>query len=256
MPDGLNQKVIAVAGGATGIGRATARQLATGGAAVVIGDINVAGAEETADQIRGTGGSAIAIRVDIAVEADVAALVGTAMDTYGGLDGYFNNAADLSTSNIGRDTDAVTVPIEVWQHTLDVNLTGFLFGVRHAVPLLLQRGGGAIVHTSSEDAFSGDPRRVAYAASKAAVLALSRHTASRWGRQGIRSNCVAPGLVLTDHGTGTLPRKVLDRALERARSTRHGYPDDIAAMVCYLMSDDAEWINGQVFRINGGLALT
>lgn len=251
----LDGKVIVVAGGATGIGRATALRLAAEGAAVVIGDINLAGAADAADAIESAGGRAAAISMDISVEADVARLAAEAQHRFGGLDGWFNNAADLSAATVGRDTDAVDVPLEVWQRTLAVNLTGFLYGVRHAVPALLSRGGGAIVHTSSEDAFSGDPRRVAYACSKSAVLALSRHTASRWGKQGIRSNCIAPGLVIT-RPVSELPRRLLESGLARSLSPRHGQPADIAAAVSYLMSDDGAWITGQVLRVNGGLALT
>src|SRR4030095_8474875 len=115
---------------------------------------------------------------------------------FGGLDGMHVNAADLGI--ITRDGDAITLPLDVFDRTIAVNLRGHLLCTRYAVPEMLKRGGGALVYTSSVAAYMGEPARVAYAIAKNGLHALLRHVASRWGKQGIRANAVAPGLVLTD----------------------------------------------------------
>jgi NAD(P)-dependent dehydrogenase (short-subunit alcohol dehydrogenase family) len=186
----------------------------------------------------------------------VRALVELAVAEHGGIDGLFNNAADISAPHMAQDTDVVTIPNDVWQHTLDVNLTGFLYLTRHAIPALLARGGGSIVQTSSEAAFGGEPVRVAYAVSKAGINALTRHIASRWGKRGIRCNSIAPGMVLTEGAKANMPQAALDEVLAWTRLPRLGSPDDIAGMAAYLLSDDGAWVTGQVMRVNGGVALS
>ncbi len=249
---GLSGKVAVVAGGASGIGRATVLRLGEEGAHVVVGDLNHLGAVETAAE----AGEAIAVEFDISVEASVAGLFTAAVEEYGGVDLLFNVAADLSAATLRRDTDAVDIDLEVWDRTFAVNLRGFLLTTRVAVPLLLERGGGVIVNTMSAAAFMGEPQRPAYAASKAGVGALTRHVASRWGKDGIRCNAVAPGLVLTEAvRSGPHFAEMEKTVLKGVRSPRLGEPEDIAAMVAYLMSDDAAWINGQVFGVDGGTLL-
>jgi len=246
---GLDDKVIVVAGGATGIGAATSRRLAEEGARVVVGDINVEAAKATADAIDGRH-----LRFDITSEADCKALVELAVTEFGGLDGVFTVAADTSKETLGRDSesDLLTVPLDVWQRTLDVNLTGTFLMTRSALPALLSRGGGSIVNTLSGLVFYGSPVRPAYLASKSALIALTRHVATRWGKEGIRCNAVAPGFVMTEQVEHNVPQEERDMVLASNRSTRHGRPDDIAASVSFLLSDDAEWINGQMHLVNGG----
>jgi len=246
---GLNDKVIVVAGGATGIGAATSKRLAEEGAKVVVGDINVEAAKATADAIDGRH-----LRFDITSEADCKALVELAVTEFGGLDGVFTVAADTSKETLGRDSesDLLTVPLDVWQRTLDVNLTGTFLMTRSALPALLSRGGGSIVNTLSGLVFYGSPVRPAYLASKSALIALTRHVATRWGKEGIRCNAVAPGFVMTEQVAHNVPQEERDMVLASNRSTRHGRPEDIAASVSFLLSDDAEWINGQMHLVNGG----
>lgn len=244
-----NGKVAIVAGGG-GIGGATARKLAQAGTAVVIGDINEADARTIAADIVAQGGQARAIRCDIGDEASVAAMVRLAVDSFGGLDLIHVNAADLSV--IFKDSNAVDVDLAVFDQTIAVNLRGHLLCTRAAIPELLKRGGGAIVYTTSAAAFIGEEERPCYAMAKAGLNALMRHVASRWGRHGIRANCVAPGFVLTENNLKTLPEGFADAAVKRTRSTRLGKPEDIAAMVALLLSDAGEWINGQVISVDGG----
>jgi NAD(P)-dependent dehydrogenase (short-subunit alcohol dehydrogenase family) len=252
---GLHGKVVVIAGGATGIGAASAHRLAAEGARVVVGDVNREGAEDTAQSIRDAGGEARSFAFDIADEASSGDLIRFAATELGGIDGLFNVAADLRAETLGRDTNLLDVPIEVWQRTLAVNLTGYLYTMRHALPALLERGGGAIVNTISGLVLNGDPQRPAYGASKGGVVTLTLHVASRWGKEGVRCNAVAPGMVLTDNSLRNISPEEREEVMGRVRSPRLGKPDDLAAMVTLLMSEDGEWINGQVIAVNGGTGL-
>ena len=124
--------------------------------------------------------------------------------------------------------------------------------MRNAIPVLLECGGGAIVNTLSGLIFYGDRKRPAYLASKGALVALTKHVAARWGKEGIRCNAVAPGFVVTEQTEHNVPQEERDAVLAANKSPRHGRPDDIAATVAFLLSDDAEWINGQMHLVNGG----
>jgi NAD(P)-dependent dehydrogenase (short-subunit alcohol dehydrogenase family) len=142
--------------------------------------------------------------------------------------------------------------LDLFDHTIAVDLRGHLLCTRHALPHLLERGGGAIVYTSSAAAFVGEPLRPSYAMAKSGVNALARHVASAWGKQGIRANCVAPGLVLHGEVAARSSEELRSSAFKRGRSNRMGTPEDVAAMVTMLLSDDASWVNGQVISVDGG----
>lgn len=243
---GLKGKRIIIAGGATGIGAATAERLAEEGASVVVGDINLAGAAATA---KGINGTAVAVEFDFADESSVQALVDRTVAEFGGVDGLYNVGADLSTDTIGRDLDLLEMDPAVWRRTNEVNLLGYALACRTVLPHFLGQGGGVIVNTTSNAA------RPAYAASKAGINALTRHIASRWGKDGIRCNTVAPGLVMTDSLRRSLDEQMRAMALAATRSPRLGEPADLAGAVAFLLSDDAAWINGQVWSICGGASL-
>src|SRR5215469_13589167 len=183
---GLQDKVAIVAGGVAGnIGGAAATRLAEEGVRVVIGDLNEGGAQALADQIKSAGGDAIGRELDISDESSFAGLIEFAAATYGRIDGLFNVAADLSANNLGRDTDVLSVPIEVWQRTIDVTLSGYMYGIRHAMPVMIESGGGSIVNTMSSAVWMAEPVRVSYSSTKAALAALTRHTATVGGKKGV-----------------------------------------------------------------------
>ncbi len=249
---GLDGKVAIVAGGGSGIGAATAARLAQEGVSVVVGDIVAPNAEAVAAAIRADGGTAVAAEFDIADEESVAALVAAAVGEFGGLDRLHANAAALSPEVIGRDSDAVDLDLGVFDTTIAVNLRGYLLCTRHAIPAMLARGGGAIVYTSSAAGHVGEPQRPSYGISKSGINALMRHVSARWGREGIRANCIAPGVVLTQAVRDGGGSEIRDWALSLGHSPRLGDPADIAAAVAFLMSDDAGWITGQVISVDGG----
>lgn len=250
---GLKDKVFIIAGGGSGIGAATAQRLAEEGAAVVVGDLRGENAQQIAAWITSAGGRARAVQFDITSEESVRALVAAAVDGYGGLDGMHVNAADLEA--IFQDTDIESVPLGVFDRTLAVNLRGHFLCTRFALPEILRRGSGSLVYTSSGAAFMGEPQRVSYAVSKSGMHAIVRHVASRWGRQGVRANAVAPGLVMTDPVRRGMSEQERAAVLALGRSPRLGEPRDIASAVAFLLSDDAEWINGQVLSVDGGVTL-
>jgi NAD(P)-dependent dehydrogenase (short-subunit alcohol dehydrogenase family) len=254
MMRGLNNKVAVIAGGAGGIGSATSRRLAQEGAAVVIADLDAEDAGRVARDIVDAGGRALAVDLEISSEDSVAAMFDAAVTRFGGVDAVHVNAADLSRK-FGPDTDVVDVDLRVFDHTLAVNLRGHVLVTRAAIPLLLDRGGGAIVYTSSAAAFAGEPTRVTYGITKAGINALVRHVASRFGKSGIRANAVAPGFVVTERIAANFDDRFMEFALDRNRHTRLGRPEDIAAMVAFLVSDDGEWITGQVLGVDGGTQL-
>jgi NAD(P)-dependent dehydrogenase (short-subunit alcohol dehydrogenase family) len=251
---GLTDKVAVVVGGATGIGAATAARLGAEGCRVIVGDIAKDAAQQTAERVTAAGGTATHVAFDLADPDSVADLIHTAATTYDGVDLLFNVGADMST--IRADTDVVDIGFEVWDRVMAVNLRGYVAAMKYAIPRMLGRGGGAIVNMSSAAAFQGEPARPAYATAKAGIGALTRHVASRWGKEGIRCNAVAPGFTATE-AIRSVPQwpELRAAALKRIRGTRVGDPDDIAALVAFLLSEEGEWINGQVVNIDGGTVL-
>jgi NAD(P)-dependent dehydrogenase (short-subunit alcohol dehydrogenase family) len=245
---GLAGKTVAIAGGGRGIGAATARRLAEEGASVVVGDIQAEWAMATADSIRAAGGKAIGMGVDGTSPDSVAAFVVATLAEFGGLDGFHVN---LAGGTVG-DVDALNCPLDVFDRGLAINLKSHLICTQAALPVMLERGGGAMIYTSSGAASGGSAWQVAYPMAKNGIHALVRHVAQRWGKQGIRANGVAPGLVLTEAVREHMTEEQVSGAEKRIPATRLGHPDDIAAMVAFLASDDAVWVNGQVFHVNGG----
>jgi len=251
---GLAERVAVVVGGATGIGAATAARLGEEGCQVVIGDIAADAARQTAERIVAAGGTAAHVAFDLSDPESVAGLIQTAATTYGGVDLLFNVGADMGT--IRSDTDVVDIDFDVWDRVMAVNLRGYVAAMKYAIPRMVTSGGGAIVNMSSAAAFQGEPARPAYATAKAGIGALTRHVASRWGKEGIRCNAVAPGFTATE-AIRSVPQwpDLQAAALKRIRGTRVGDPDDIASLVAFLLSEEGAWINGQVINIDGGTVL-
>jgi NAD(P)-dependent dehydrogenase (short-subunit alcohol dehydrogenase family) len=248
---GIAGKTFIIAGGATGIGAGTAKRLAADGANVAVGDINIDGAKRTVDEITGDGGRAIAVDFDLSDEESIQNLVDTTLAEFGSIDGLDNVGADLSEDNLGRDTTVLETDFDVWRRTLDVNLLGYVRTIRAVLPHLLRQGGGSIVNTSSGGSLGSDPMHVAYNCSKAAINQLTRHVANNYGAQGIRSNAVMPGLVMGETQERQNDTQMQAMFLAVSKTTRLGKPADMAAITTFLLSEEAEWINGQTWFIGG-----
>ena len=245
----LDGKVVLLSGGASGIGRATALQLARDGAAVAIGDVALETAELIAKEITAAGGQALAARCDVRREDSIRAFIDQTVLEFGGIDGLDHNAA---WSHPRLDTDAGDIDLGVWERVLETNTRGALLLARHAIPHMIERGGGSIVNISSGTSTIGESTRVAYGVSKAAVNQLTRHLATRYGRDGIRANAIAPGFILTETAETQVPEDIKARLAEANPTRRLGRPEDIAQVVAFLCSDAAGYINGQLIHVDGG----
>ena len=249
----LAGKIAIVTGAGSGIGAVTATVLAAHGASVVVADLNAQGAEKTAAQIAETGGAATAAAFDLGDEDSIKQLVRAAVAAYGGIDILFNNAA---ATHLGA---AVDLPIgladgQVWDDTMRINLRGTMQVTKHVVPHMVARGGGSIVNASSGAGLAGDHGHPAYGASKAAVARLTTYTATEFGKQGVRCNAIAPGLIVTARTEETYAAGPMrDMMLRHHLTPRLGRPEDIASTVLFLASDESSFITGQVISVDGGL---
>ena len=248
---GLKGKRIIIGGGATGIGAATARRLVAEGARVAVGDVNEAALAKVLPELQ-KAGDAIAAHFDLAEEATINHLVQHAVDTFGGLDGTVHTGADLSQGTMGNDINILELNVSVWDRTHRVNFLGHALLMKAAIPHMQAAGGGAIAVVASSAAHEGFPFFPAYAASKASLNAPVRHVASLCGKDNIRCNAVSPATVLTEGGAVNLTPEVKVQQMARTPLGRLGDPDEIAAMLVYLLSDESPWLTGQVISMNGG----
>jgi NAD(P)-dependent dehydrogenase (short-subunit alcohol dehydrogenase family) len=244
----LDGKVSIVTGAGSGIGRASALRFAAEGAAVVVADVRRAKAEETAAEIAGAGGRAIARGVDVADAGQVEAMVRSAVEAFGRLDVLFNNAA---TTRLG---DATALSLADWDLIWRTNVSSIFVAAKHAIPLMAAGGGGSIVSTASVSGLLADRGQVAYAASKAAVIGLTRALAVDHAADGVRVNCICPGM------TATPPMvKAAGDGAARARMNatspmgRWAEPEELAAAAAWLASHQSSYVTGQAIVVDGGL---
>jgi NAD(P)-dependent dehydrogenase (short-subunit alcohol dehydrogenase family) len=245
----LQDKVAIVTGAALGIGRASARLMACEGAKVVVADVKLEAAETVAAAIRAEGGRASAMHLDAMDRASIEAMIEHTRSTWGALHVLHNN---VGGTDVSRDTTLTGMDWNCWDGAINLNLTSTAYACRCAIPLMLESGGGAIVNTTSMVALSGDVRPTAYAAAKGGVISFTRFVATQYGRQGIRCNAIAPGLILTERATPR-PQAVLDIFERQTIVSRHGEPEDIAYAALFLASDEAMFINGQILEVDGGM---
>jgi NAD(P)-dependent dehydrogenase (short-subunit alcohol dehydrogenase family) len=248
--DRVRDRVAIVTGGASGIGRATARLFAAEGARVCIGDVDERGGAEVVAEIEAAGGTASFVRTDVSVAADAERLVQSAVDRFGELHILHNNAYWAALGH-----SVLTVDEADWDRTIDVCLKGMFLMSRHAVPRIIDSGGGAIVNMASAVAVMGGRQSAAYVAAKGAVISFTKSLAIDFGKQGVRANCVAPGSIPTRPETLADPRwtaNVLDNTL----LSRPGRPEDIANAVLFLASEDAAYITGTMLLVDGGATST
>jgi len=252
-PNRLSDRGAIVTGAASGIGRASALRMAAEGAAIAIGDIDEAGARAVVAEIEAGGGRAIALRTDVSDESDFQSLIATTVDAFGRLDILHNNAAALGKSSIGGDDGIESLEVEVWDRTMAINTRSVMIGCKHAIPRMLETGGGSIINTSSGAALLGGLTGTAYATSKAAVNCLTQYVATQYGKRGIRCNAILPGLIMTPAVATGMSQEAVDMILDHHMTAQAGRPEDIAAMVAFLASDESRYVTGQLLRVDGGI---
>ena len=249
---GLKDKRYVIGGGTTGIGAALARRLVEEGARVMVGDINAAGLEALAAS---TNRAILTETADLSEPEPVERLIARAASEFGGIDGLAITVADLSKNNMGRDYDITNFLPEVWERTMRVNVIGHALLIKAAIPHLKAAGRGAIVTITSGAAYSPSSWLPAYGASKAALHAVVRSTATLLGPDLIRCNGVAPGFIQTDGAMINVTPEKRDEIVASQPLPRPGVPEDIAAAMAFLLSDDAAQITGQVIAVNAGTAM-
>jgi NAD(P)-dependent dehydrogenase (short-subunit alcohol dehydrogenase family) len=246
-------KTVVVTGGAHGIGRASALRFASEGASVAVVDLRGTEGEQVAAECQVAGSRGLAYRADVSEPDEVAAVVARIKSDLGGIDVVHSNAGRLSAGTV------LEVSPAEWNHIFAVNVTSMFLFARAAVPVIQERKGGAIVTTGSISGLFGEPALAAYTASKAAVVNLTRQMAIDFASRGIRVNCVCPGWVDTGFNDPQFAHDQLSAAdiaalIERAvPMRRQGLPEEMAAAVAFLASDDASYITGQTLVVDGGL---
>lgn len=249
----LQGKVAIVTGAGTrgpvvGTGQAAAILFAREGAHVVLADLNVANAETTRQTIIDEGGAALVCQADVSREADCQALVAAAVEEYGGLDILFNN---VGVSGNGKVTE---VEEKVWDQVMAINLKSMVLTSKHAIPHMVVRGGGAIINIASVDGIRpGMWNNAPYAVSKSGVIALTHNMALHHGRDQVRVNCIAPGMIYASMVAGRVEGEMRELRRRAAPLGTEGTAWDIAHAALFLASDEARWITGVVLPVDGGL---
>ena len=244
----MEDKVVIVTGGGSGIGRATCYRLRQEGAKVVVADRNQAGAEETRELMEGNDQNSAVSRVDISRSSQVKQMVEATVSKFGRLDGLVNGAAILI-----RTPPLVDVEDVDWDLTMDTNLKGTFYCCKYAIPAMLEHGGGSIVNISSMSGVRGVAYSVPYAVSKAGVIHLTKVAAAQYTHQGVRVNCIAPGGIDTPQmrGSTASAETFQERNVEHPMG-RVGRPDEVANLITWLTSEEASYVSGSTYIIDGG----
>lgn len=246
----LKDKVAIITGAAGGIGSVTAARFIEEGAIVVLTDIDLVHVQSVADKL---GPNACAMVLDIGDEMAFKKVIDDTVARFSKLDILCNNAALTNPETLHSDTDITGIPTDLWTKVLHVNLTGYMFGCRHAIPHMAANGGGTIVNMASGGGQLADASRVAYGVSKAGVISLTQYVATLHAHQKIRCNAIAPGPVITPTFRKVAP-ELIPIIGRHALTPELGEPEDIAALMAFLASSESKYINGQVVTIDGGMS--
>lgn len=243
----LEGKVAIVTGATGGCGAATAERFIREGAKVALAARSMDKAEALAERL---GPSALPVHFDLLDDASIETTVAATIERFGRLDILVNNAVNTDPRIYAKDTTAPGGALEIWDETMALNLRPIVAACRFAIPHMLTAGGGSIINVASGAGFLGDTVRIAYGTSKGAVMVLTKYLATQHGRQGIRANCISPGIIQLEKTKG---QAMLDVAARHVLTPRLGVPDDIAALAAFLAADESAYITGQVIPCDGGL---
>lgn len=244
----LHNQVAIITGGANGIGYAAVERFAEEGAKVVLADYDVATGENAASKLRDSGFDVTFIQVDVANRESAQRLIDISVETYGGIDILINNAG------ITRDAMLAKMEPSDFQQVLDVNLTGVFNCTQSALPHLIAKGKGKIINTSSVSGVYGNVGQTNYAASKAAVIGMTKSWAKELGRKGINVNAVAPGFTRTAM-VEKMPENIIEQMKSIVALQRLGVPKDIANAYLFLASSESDYVNGHVLHVDGGIMM-
>jgi NAD(P)-dependent dehydrogenase (short-subunit alcohol dehydrogenase family) len=243
----FQDKVAIVTGAGSGIGAAIARELAERGAVVIAADIDLAAAQDVASEIRGDGGRADAIEVDVADPEAAERLVKFAVETGGGLHLAVNNAG------IGGPNEATAdYPLDDWKRVIDINLNGVFYGMKYQIAAMLESGGGAIVNLSSILGSVGWAGSSAYVTAKHGLIGLTRTAAIEYAQKGVRVNAVGPAFIDTPLLSKNLDEETLGQLAGLHPVGRLGTSEEVSALTCFLLSDRASFITGSYHLVDGG----
>jgi NAD(P)-dependent dehydrogenase (short-subunit alcohol dehydrogenase family) len=244
-------KIALVTGAGSGIGRTTALAFARDRAKVVVADVNADGGEATVSRIKDSGGEALFVSTDVSTAAEVEALVAGALTVYGRLDYAHNNAGIHEPEGPIAET-----PKEMWDRVIAINLTGVWLGMKYEIPAILESAGGAIVNTASAAGLIEAPSNGAYVASKHGVVGLTKVAALDYSAQGVRVNCVCPGVIRTPMvGGGNLDPEAESRFVSAHPIRRLGTAEEVAEAVIWLCSDAASFVTGHAMSVDGGYVI-
>jgi NAD(P)-dependent dehydrogenase (short-subunit alcohol dehydrogenase family) len=241
----LDGKIALITGAGRGIGRAAALLFAAEGARVAIGEVARAEGEATARAIETAGGAALFVATDVADPASVEAAIQATVARFGGLHVLYNNAGGATP----KDGKVTEIDLDEFWRTIGVDLFGTFLGCRYAIPIMVQRGGGSIINTTSIRAMIGTAGADAYTSAKGGVRALTQALALQWASHGIRVNAIAPGVVLTERVKALLREDdpIFQKSLLGAST-----PEDVAQMALYLASDESRKVTGAILPLDSG----
>ncbi len=244
----LENKIAIITGGADGLGKAAAVKFANEGAVVFIWDMNEMKGQQSAEEIIANGGIAYFMKVNTALYAEVEMATNKVIEQCGRIDILINNAG------ITRDSTIKKMTPELWQQVIDVNLTGVFNCAKCASAVMVEKGYGRIINTSSVVALYGNFGQTNYVATKAGVIGLTKTLAKELGRKGVTVNAVAPGFIATEM-VKKMPENVLKAMEEKVPVGRLGLPEEIASAYLFLASDEAAYINGATLSVDGGIVI-
>ncbi|XAS62763.1 glucose 1-dehydrogenase [Micrococcaceae bacterium Sec5.8] len=245
----FTDKVALITGGGSGLGEAISKELAGKGASVVVTDINLDAAQRVVKEITDAGGIASAVQQDTAKKEDSEMVVRYAVDTYGGLHLAVNNAGIG-----GKPAPAGETDLDEWDKVIGINLNGVLYGMRYQIPQMLKAGARncAIVNMASIHGTVAAPGNGAYTAAKHGVVGITKNAAAEYGLQGLRINSVGPGYIRTPLLENNLTPEVMDALADKHALGRLGTSEEVSHVVCFLLSEEASFVTGSYYLIDGG----